>query len=120
MSDTNAQPGSAGEPGIQGVTLTLTGIDGNGTSVTDHATTDGTGHYLFSELSGTYTVTVDATNFTAVRIRRDILFRTKVSDGLAVAEAEVAAAIDEAAGSIQRFAPASVLKPLREQRRTPS
>jgi hypothetical protein len=52
-----------GEPGIPGVTLTLTGITGAGASVTDHATTDSTGHYLFTELPGTYTVSVDASNF---------------------------------------------------------
>jgi uncharacterized repeat protein (TIGR01451 family) len=32
-------------------------------AVTDHATTDATGHYLFTEAPGTYTVTVDASNF---------------------------------------------------------
>ena len=49
--------------GIAGVTLTLTGTNGSGGSVTDHATTDATGHYLFTEAPGTYTVTVDASNF---------------------------------------------------------
>jgi uncharacterized repeat protein (TIGR01451 family) len=55
----------AGEVGIPGVTLTLTGTNGSGVAVTDHATTDGTGHYLFTEAPGTYTVTVDASNFAA-------------------------------------------------------
>ncbi len=54
----------AGEPGIQGVTLTLAGTDANGNPVTDHQTTDAAGHYLFTEAPGTYTVTVDAGNFT--------------------------------------------------------
>ena len=52
----------AGEAGIQGVTLTLTGTNGAGAAVTDHATTDATGHYLFTEAPGNYTVTLDATN----------------------------------------------------------
>jgi hypothetical protein len=54
----------SGEVGIPGVTLTLMGTNGSGVSVTDHATTDSTGHYLFTEAPGTYTVTVDASNFT--------------------------------------------------------
>jgi hypothetical protein len=53
----------SGEPGIQGVTLTLTGTNGLGQSVTDHATTGASGQYLFTEAPGTYTVTVDASNF---------------------------------------------------------
>src|SRR5439155_405660 len=53
----------AGEAGINGVTLTLTGTDGSGNSVTDHKTTSGNGGYLFKEVPGTYTVTVDASNF---------------------------------------------------------
>jgi hypothetical protein len=53
-----------GEPGIDGVTLTLSGTDGLGHSVTDHATTAGGGHYSFTEAPGTYTVTVDSSNFT--------------------------------------------------------
>ena len=56
---------NAGEAGINGVTLTLSGTDGTGQSVTDHATTSGNGAYLFTEAPGTYTVTVDASNFTA-------------------------------------------------------
>jgi hypothetical protein len=43
----------AGEPGIQNVTLTLTGTNAFGGAVTDHATTDSTGHYLFAEVPGT-------------------------------------------------------------------
>ena len=54
----------SGEAGINGVTLTLTGTNGSGQSVTDHATTSGNGGYLFTEAPGTYTVTVDASNFT--------------------------------------------------------
>jgi SdrD B-like domain len=54
----------ATEPGIPGVTLTLTGTDSGGNPVTDQTTTDNTGHYLFTEVPGTYTVTVDAGNFT--------------------------------------------------------
>ena len=54
----------SGEPGINGVTLTLTGTSGTGAAVTDHATTTGNGAYLFTEAPGTYTVTVDASNFT--------------------------------------------------------
>src|SRR5262249_23236279 len=53
-----------GEPGIQGVTLTLTGTTGAGVSVMDQATTDANGKYNFKEAPGTYTVTVDASNFT--------------------------------------------------------
>ena len=53
----------AGEAGINGVTLTLTGTNSAGTAVTDHATTSGNGGYLFTEAPGTYTVTVDASNF---------------------------------------------------------
>ena len=55
----------AGEAGINGVTLTLSGTNGVGTAVTDHATTDANGKYLFTEAPGTYTVTVDASNFVA-------------------------------------------------------
>jgi uncharacterized repeat protein (TIGR01451 family) len=55
----------SGEAGIGGVTLTLTGTNGAGQAVTDHATTDATGHYLFTEVPGTYTVAVDDSNFAA-------------------------------------------------------
>src|SRR5262249_48785923 len=55
----------AGEPGIPGVTLTLTGTDTSGNPVTDHQTTDANGKYLFTESPGTYTVAVDASNFAA-------------------------------------------------------
>ena len=54
-----------GEAGISGVTLTLNGTNSVGTAVTDHATTDANGKYLFTEAPGTYTVTVDASNFAA-------------------------------------------------------
>jgi SdrD B-like domain len=53
------------EAGIVGVTLTLKGTTAAGESKTDHATTDSTGHYQFSEAPGTYTVTVDDSNSTA-------------------------------------------------------
>jgi hypothetical protein len=53
----------SGEPGLNGVTLTLTGTTGSGNSVTDHTTTAGNGAYLFTEAPGTYTVTLDASNF---------------------------------------------------------
>ena len=63
--DTNANGiQDTGETGISGVTLTLTGTNGVGTAVTDHATTNVNGKYLFTEVPGTYQVTVDATNFT--------------------------------------------------------
>src|SRR5262249_18608282 len=55
----------AGELGIPGVTLTLTGTDGFGNPVTDHQTTDASGLYLFTKAPGTYTLTVDASNFAA-------------------------------------------------------
>jgi uncharacterized repeat protein (TIGR01451 family) len=58
----------SGEPGIKGVTLTLTGTDSSGHSVTDTATTDATGKYLFVEAPSNaagYTVTVDSSNFAA-------------------------------------------------------
>src|SRR5205085_530851 len=64
-NDTNANGiQNSGEAGIKGVTLTLTGTNGSGGAVTDHATTDVNGKYLFTEAPGTYTVTVDAGNFT--------------------------------------------------------
>ncbi len=54
----------SGEPGINGVTLTLTGTTGAGVPVTQTTTTAGNGGYLFSNLPpGTYSVTVDASNF---------------------------------------------------------
>ncbi len=52
----------AGEPGIAGVALTLTGTDGAGNPVTRPATTGAGGAYLFTEAPGTYTVRVDAAN----------------------------------------------------------
>ena len=49
-----------GEPGIEGVTAHLTGINGLGNSVDLTTTTDANGNYLFSDLSpGDYAVTVD-------------------------------------------------------------
>jgi hypothetical protein len=54
----------AGEPGINGVTLTLSGTSASGVSVTGTATTAGNGGYLFAGLEpGTYTVTINAANF---------------------------------------------------------
>jgi uncharacterized repeat protein (TIGR01451 family) len=47
----------AGEPGIGGVTLTLTGTDANGQPVTQTTTTNAAGNYSFTTLPGTYTVT---------------------------------------------------------------
>jgi len=54
-----------GEAGISGVTLTLTGTNGAGVSVTDYATTAANGHYQFTEAPGTYQVAVDAGNYAA-------------------------------------------------------
>ena len=54
----------SGEAGIPNVTLTLSGTDYLGNPVTDHATTNTNGIYLFTEAPGSYTVTVDAGNFT--------------------------------------------------------
>ena len=51
------------EPGIAEVTLTLTGTNGSGDMVTDHATTDPTGHYGFAEAPGAYTVTLAPDNY---------------------------------------------------------
>src|SRR5262249_43399929 len=58
--DSNAD--ACQDPGqlvLPALTLTLTGTDANGNAVTDHPTTDASGHYLFTEVPGTYTVTVD-------------------------------------------------------------
>ena len=70
--DTNANGlQDADELGINSVTLTLTGTDGTGTTITPVQTTTSNnsgvaGHYQFSNLKpGTYTVTVDANNFAA-------------------------------------------------------
>src|SRR5439155_625679 len=66
-NDTNANGiQNVGEPGINGVTLTLTGTNASGGAVVDHTTTAGNGGYLFTEVPGTYTVTVDAANFTGL------------------------------------------------------
>ena len=53
-----------GEPGIASATLTLTGTATiNGQAVTNTATTDGNGYYVFAGLEpGTYKVTVSATS----------------------------------------------------------
>ena len=48
----------AGELGISGVTLTLTGTTGSGLSVSATTNTDASGHYLFTEPPGAYTVSV--------------------------------------------------------------
>ncbi|WP_232056120.1 SdrD B-like domain-containing protein [Tuwongella immobilis] len=49
---------SAGETGIAGVTVTLTGTDVNGNPVTQSTTTDANGNYRFTGLlAGNYTVT---------------------------------------------------------------
>jgi large repetitive protein len=56
--DDNDGVQDAGEPGISGVTVTLTGTDAAGNSVTRPATTDANGNYVFDDLlGGTYTVT---------------------------------------------------------------
>jgi hypothetical protein len=56
----------AGEPGIGGVKLTLTGTSASGASVTRTTTTDSSGKYLFDGLEpGSYMVKVDAVNFGA-------------------------------------------------------
>jgi hypothetical protein len=48
----------AGEPGVQGVTVNLTGTDGGGNAVTKTILTDATGMYMFGDLvPGSYTVT---------------------------------------------------------------
>jgi len=48
----------AGENGISGVTVTLTGTDVNGNDVNRTATTDANGNYTFTDLpAGTYTIT---------------------------------------------------------------
>lgn len=53
-----AQGAPATEPGLAGVTLTLTGTDVNGQPVTRTTTTDASGDYNFANLApGTYTVT---------------------------------------------------------------
>jgi len=53
-----AQGAPATEPGLAGVTLTLTGTDVNGQAVTRTTTTDASGDYNFANLApGTYTVT---------------------------------------------------------------
>lgn len=50
----------AGEPGIAGFPVTLTGTDVDGNPITASTTTDAAGNYLFTDLpSGTYTVTFD-------------------------------------------------------------
>src|SRR5205814_557705 len=55
---------NSGEPGIAGVTLTLTGTTNAGGSVSATATTTSTGYYQFPNLApGSYTVTVDTGNF---------------------------------------------------------
>ncbi|QGJ68433.1 Hypothetical protein PBC10988_0920 [Planctomycetales bacterium 10988] len=55
----------AGEPGISGVTLNLTGIDDLGNNVTLTTVTDADGNYLFQDLRlGTYAVTeIQPTDF---------------------------------------------------------
>lgn len=51
----------AGEPGIAGVAVTLTGVDRNGTRIERNAVTDASGNYRFTDLAGAgpqgYTVT---------------------------------------------------------------
>ena len=50
----------SGEPGIEGVEVTLTGETGNGTPVTITVTTDANGEFLFEDLApGTYKLTFE-------------------------------------------------------------
>ena len=58
-SDTNSNAArDPSEPGIGGVTITLTGTDAAGSNVTRTATTSPTGDFTFTDvLSGTYTLT---------------------------------------------------------------
>ena len=56
----------AGEPGIDAVTITLTGTDLYGNPVSDTTTTDGNGDYSFTVVPGTYTlVETDPTDFSS-------------------------------------------------------
>jgi uncharacterized repeat protein (TIGR01451 family) len=55
-SNANGQP-DAGEPGIAGVTLTLTGTDSGGNAVMLTTTSDANGNWSFTAPAGTYTVT---------------------------------------------------------------
>ncbi|HET6575913.1 MAG TPA: SdrD B-like domain-containing protein, partial [Fimbriiglobus sp.] len=56
----------ASEPGIAGVTLTLTGTTIDNVPVSRTVTTDADGYYLFEELvAGKYTVAIDGGNFLA-------------------------------------------------------
>jgi uncharacterized repeat protein (TIGR01451 family) len=61
--DSNVSRGM-GEPGLAGVTMTLTGTDLNGNPVTRTTTTDGSGNYTFADLlPGNYGVAQGTTNF---------------------------------------------------------
>jgi len=57
--DNNDGVQDAGEPGLAGVVVTLTGTDANGTITPVTATTDANGHYQFTGLlsGGAYTIT---------------------------------------------------------------
>ena len=58
VATTNDGIADAGETGISGVTLTLTGTDANSVAVTRNTTTGADGTYVFVDLpAGTYTVT---------------------------------------------------------------
>lgn len=60
-ANTNNGARDAGEAGIAGVTITLTGTDINSAAVNRTATTDASGNYLFSSvLPGTYTLSEGA------------------------------------------------------------
>ncbi|NJM41639.1 MAG: hypothetical protein HC853_13210 [Anaerolineae bacterium] len=55
--DNNSRTQEGVEPGIGGVSVTLTGQDVNGNAITQTATTDASGNYTFTNLlAGTYTV----------------------------------------------------------------
>ena len=60
----------AGEPGLNGVTLTLSGTTGAGVGVTQTATTSGNGRYLFTAAPGTYTVSINNAQARASRRSR--------------------------------------------------
>ncbi len=66
FSDNNASGQPTGNPGLSGVTVTLTGKDINGNAVSLTTTTDSNGNYTFqSLLPGTYSISVSPTpNFT--------------------------------------------------------
>ena len=76
----------SGEPGIAGVTVTLSGLDDLGAPVSATATTDATGAYLFANLrAGSYTVAF-TTPSGYVAAPLNVGDDTTDSDGASVAE----------------------------------